>query len=187
MTTLDRQPTLEAPQLRLRPMRPDDWEPLYAVACDPQLWALHPSSDRWQEPVFRDYFAQGLASGGALVAIDPAHGGIIGSSRYGLDRAGPGEVEIGWTFLARRYWGGAMNAVMKRLMIAHALATMERAIFVVGENNLRSRRAMQKIGAQLTDRIVEAPSGRHVVYAIDREGFAAGPLMRSRRESPPVR
>jgi RimJ/RimL family protein N-acetyltransferase len=90
-------------------------------------------------------------------------------------------MEIGWTFLARRYWGGAMNGELKRAMLTHAFQYVQRVIFMVGENNLRSRRAMEKVGAQLTDRIVgnETRSpGRHVVYAIDREAFATGPLMR---------
>lgn len=176
MQQLDRQPVLSAPSLILRPLRADDWDALYAVARDPALWAQHPASDRWQESVFRALFEQGLASGGALVAIDPAHGGIIGSSRYELSRAGAGEVEIGWTFLARAYWGGRTNALMKYLMVAHALAHAERTIFVVGEHNLRSRRAMEKIGGVLTPRLIDGPHGRSVVYAIDRAGFAAGPL-----------
>lgn len=174
MDSIDRQPTLIHPQLHLRPLKRDDWGPLYAVAADPLLWALHPASDRWQEPVFREFFEQALASGGALVAIDPAHGGIIGSSRFDLGRAGPGEMEIGWTFLARRYWGRGMNAVMKQLMLGHAFCFAARVIFVVGERNLRSRRAMEKIGGRLTERILEvpgSPQGRHVVYAIDRDDF----------------
>lgn len=179
METIERQPRLFSSHVQLRPLRLDDWEALYAVAADPLLWALHPASDRWQEPVFRQFFQQGLDSGGALVVIDPAHDRIIGSSRYDLGRAAPGEMEIGWTFLARSYWGGVMNRELKRVMLAHAFRFVPRVIFVVGERNLRSRRAMEKIGGRLTDRIIEAPGspqGRHVVYAIDREGFAAGPL-----------
>jgi RimJ/RimL family protein N-acetyltransferase len=180
-SSIDRQPHLTTPRLHLRPLRPEDWYALYAVASDPLIWVLHPAHDRWQEPVFREYFEQALASGGALAVIDPAHGGIIGSSRYGLDRALAGEMEIGWTFLARRYWGGAMNAELKRAMLTHAFRYVERVIFVVGEHNLRSRRAMEKIGACLTDRVLANATrspGRHVVYAIDREAFVDGPLMR---------
>ncbi len=179
MDSIERQPRLITPALHLRPLLPTDWDALYAVASDPAIWAQHPAHDRWQEPVFRGFFRQALDSGGALVAIDPARGEIIGSSRFDLARAGPGEMEIGWTFLARRCWGGAMNAVMKRAMIGHALGFVDRVIFVVGEGNLRSRRAMEKIGGALTGRIIESTGspGRHVVYAIDRANFHAAPLM----------
>ena len=180
MSSFELQPTLSGADLRLRPLAAGDFDALFAVASDPAIWAVHPANDRWQKPVFQRFFDEALASGGALVAIDPATGRLIGSSRYDFGRAGPGEIEIGWTFLSRDYWGGAMNAVLKRAMLSHAFRFVDRVIFVVGEHNRRSRRAMEKIGGHLTERIVEAQmagaNARHVVYAIDRETFAKGPL-----------
>jgi len=179
---MNRQPTLEGPTLLLRPLREDDWDALYAVASDPLVWELHPANDRWQEPVFRAYFADALAQGGALAVIDKQTGRIIGSSRMqAYDPSDGGSVEIGWTFLGRDHWGGATNREMKRLMLAHALQFVERVDFRVGETNLRSRGAMEKIGGRLTDRdggVIETASGpaRHVVYEITRESFTAGPL-----------
>ena len=179
---MDRQPSLEGRTLLLRPLAPDDWDALYAVASDPLVWEQHPASDRWQEPVFRAYFADALAGKGALTVIDKASGRIIGGSRMqAYDQANGGSVEIGWTFLARGHWGGATNREMKRLMLAHALNYVERVDFRIGENNLRSRRAMEKIGGRLSDRdggVIDSVSGpvRHVVYEITRESFAAGPL-----------
>ena len=175
---IDLQPTLIGRRILLRPLEPGDWEALFAAARDPLIWAVHPAHDRWTEPVFRRYFADALASGGALVVIDSDNGEVIGSSRYERSRAAPGEVEIGWTFLIRRHWGGATNAEMKRLMIAHALRYFERVIFMVGEGNLRSRRAMEKVGARLTERTLDSEMAgrvaRHVIYAIDRADFAQG-------------
>ncbi len=179
---MDRQPVLEGERLLLRPLRPDDWDALYAVASDPMVWELHPASDRWKEDVFRRYFADALAQGGALAVIDRASGAIVGSSRMQAhDPANGGSVEIGWTFLARSHWGGEFNREMKRLMLAHALQFVERVDFRVGEHNLRSRRAMEKIGGRLTGRdggIVETVSGpaHHVVYEITRQSFAEVPL-----------
>ena len=178
---MDRQPVLEGERLLLRPLRADDWEALFAVASDPEIWAIHPQHDRWQEPVFRAYFADALKQGGALVVIDRATGFIIGSSRMQAhDSADGGSVEIGWTFLARSHWGGSFNREMKRLMLGHALKFVERVDFRVGEGNLRSCGAMEKIGGRLSDRsdIVDTASGPvvHVVYEITRDSFADGPL-----------
>lgn len=181
---MDRQPVLEGERLRLRPLRAGDWDALFAVAADRELWAGHPAHDRWQEPVFREYFGNALANGGALAVIDKATGGIIGASQYydyqpGEDGRGP-SVEIGFTFLARSHWGGADNAEMKRLMLAHALAAVEYVRFRVGETNVRSRRAMEKIGGRLTERrqseIKAGQPSVNVIYEIDRAAFAAGSL-----------
>jgi N-acetyltransferase len=167
------QPVLSGPTVSLRPLAPADWAELFAVAADPGIWAVHPAHDRWQEPVFRRYFDEALASGGALVICRQADDAIIGCSRYDQSRVEPGEVEIGWTFLARAYWGGATNREVKRLMIGHALTGFDRCVFYVGETNGRSRRAMEKIGGMLlTERSYDFPmaggiSARHVVYAID--------------------
>ncbi|MCT2398690.1 GNAT family N-acetyltransferase [Novosphingobium mangrovi (ex Huang et al. 2023)] len=189
---MDRQPVLEGDRLSLRPLRPDDWRALYVVASDPQIWAGHPSYDRWQEPVFRKFFADAMTRGGALAIIDKhaqssaagAGGEIIGSSQFDEpELTGPGEIEIGWSFLARKYWGRGYNAEFKRLMLAHALAHYERAIFQVGEDNAISRKAMENIGGVLTDRtrMLERGGGvmvRHVIYEVTREGLANGPLGR---------
>jgi len=179
---MNRQPTLEGERLLLRPLRADDWDALYAVARDPLVWEVHPAHDRWQEAVFLAYFEDALAQGGALAVIDKSDGAMIGSSRFqNHDPADGGSVEIGWTFLARSHWGGTYNAEMKRLMLAHALRSVERVNFIVGENNIRSRKAMEKIGGRLDTEWTELRDMaggpvRHVRYAIDRQSFAEGPL-----------
>lgn len=179
---LDRQPVLEGERLILRPLRADDWDALFAVASDPLVWEQHPAHDRWQEAVFRAFFDDALANAGALAVIDRTSGAVIGSSRFqGLEEAGGGSVEIGWTFLARSHWGGTFNHEMKRLMLAHALAHVAEVRFLVGETNTRSRTAMARIGARLTDRREERimAGGEiipHLTYVITRESFASGPL-----------
>lgn len=173
---MDLQPTLTGARVVLRPLHESDRDALYAVASDPLVWALHPAHDRHEPEVFRTFFDDALASGGALVAIDPRTSEIIGSSRYDFERAEPGEIEIGWTFLARAYWGGAVNAEIKRLMLAYAFNWVDTVIFLVGENNLRSRRALEKIGARLTTRthyaVMAGGEVVHVIYVMTRAEFA---------------
>jgi RimJ/RimL family protein N-acetyltransferase len=177
---MDRQPVLEGERLLLRPLARDDWDALFAVASDRELWALHPSHDRWQEPVFREFFDDALAKGGALAIVDKANGRVIGSSRFQFSDQVEGALEIGWSFIARDYWGKGYNAEFKRLMLEHALAQVERVIFRVGSDNVISRKAMANIGARVTElTFVEERAGRpveHLVYEITREDFASGPL-----------
>src|SRR5438105_4938675 len=172
----DLQPELKGRLLELRPLRPEDFDSLFAVARDPLIWEQHPASDRYEETVFRDFFREALECGGALVALDAKDGSVIGSSRFfGYDEA-KSEIEIGWTFLSRSHWGGSYNREMKQLMLRHAFKFVDRVILLVGPRNWRSRRAVEKIGG------IEMPSrvyrnGREsVAYEITARQFETGPL-----------
>jgi RimJ/RimL family protein N-acetyltransferase len=175
MILFDRQPTLTGSLLELRPLRPEDWVALFAVASDPLLWEQHPSPDRYKEEVFRQLFEEGLSSGGALAAVERTSGEIVGSSRYhGFDPE-QSVVEIGWSFLARRCWGGTYNGEMKRLMLEHAFKTVARVVFVIGPDNHRSRRAVERIGATYVA-TTNVRGRESVVYELTRSAFATGPL-----------
>src|SRR6201987_5985481 len=99
-------PSLTGKLIELRPLRPEHWDELFAVASDPLIWEQHPARDRYQEDVFREFFRKGLESGGAFVAIDRNTGQVIGSSRYHDYNPELSQIEVGYTFLARSHWGG---------------------------------------------------------------------------------
>jgi RimJ/RimL family protein N-acetyltransferase len=160
----DRQPFLKGQLLDLRPLQPDDFHQLYAVASDPLIWEQHPAKDRYKEDVFQAFFREALESGGALIAFDSRNGQVIGSSRFhGYDQH-KSEIEIGWTFLARSHWGGAYNREMKQLMLQHAFQFVANVIFVIGPQNLRSQKAVERIGGI---RAGSRPDG-NFVYQIKR-------------------
>ena len=167
----DLQPTLKGKLLLLRPLRPEDWDDLYVVASDPLIWEQHPIKDRYKEEVFRGFFREALESGGALFAIDSRDGQVIGSSRFhGYDEV-KSEIEIGWTFLARSHWGGIYNAEMKQLMLRHAFGFVKSVIFLVGPRNLRSQRAMEKIGGVRVGSRPDATGRDSFVYQIAAPDF----------------
>jgi RimJ/RimL family protein N-acetyltransferase len=164
----DLQPTLRGELLELRPLRPDDFVDLYAAAKDPRIWAQHPVSDRYKQDVFADFFRQALESGGTLIAIDSKSGAVIGSSRFhGYDEK-TSEIEIGWTFLARSHWGGTYNKAMKRLMLDHAFRFVDRVVLLVGPQNHRSQRAVEKIGGLRIGVRSGADGRQNVLYEITR-------------------
>lgn len=193
MVKADFQPTLLGDNLLLRPLTEDDWEAMYAVASDPLLWEVHPAWDRFKEPVFREYFAGAIESRGALAVIDRATGKIIGGSRYANFVPERNEIEIGWSFLARDYWGGAYNREMKMLMLTHAFRFFDSIRFNIGATNLRSRRAIEKIGARLDGEYVpEAINGvppvLHVIYRLNKaEAEAANMLLGESHDRKQVR
>lgn len=181
-TSFDFQPTLEGALIEMRPAIEADFEPLYAIASDPLIWAVHPVSERAQRPVFRDYFDDALSDKGGLVAVKQANGTIAGFSRYSQRFVGPDEIEIGWTFLGRDYWGGAYNGEMKQLMLAHALASFPRVIFRIGDENLRSQRAIEKIGGARIEwheeSVVFDRKVIHIAYEITRDAFMSNETQR---------
>ena len=141
------QPNLKGELIELRPLKPQDWDDLFAVASDPLIWEQHPESDRYKDEVFKVFFREALESGGAFVIIDRKNQQIIGSTRFYGYAPEKSEIEIGWTFLARKFWGGRYNAEMKELLLNHAFKFVESVVFFVGEKNFRSQKAMEKIGA----------------------------------------
>jgi RimJ/RimL family protein N-acetyltransferase len=147
VTPPDLQPVLRGQLLHLRPLHDDDFDALFAVASDPLIWEQHPARDRYQPEVFRAFFDEAMASRGALIATHARDGQVIGGSRYHGYDAEQSEIEIGWTFLARAYWGGKYNGEMKELMLRHAFTFVDRVIFLIGAENYRSQRAVEKIGA----------------------------------------
>ena len=144
----DLQPILTGPALTLRPLRSDDFEVLYAAASDPLIWEHHPEPTRFQRPVFTKFFDSALASKGAFIVLDNASNAVVGSSRYYDWNPDKQEVAIGYTFLVRNHWGGVTNREMKTLMLDHAFKWAQLVWFHVGQNNVRSRKAMAKIGGE---------------------------------------
>lgn len=162
----DLQPTLKGELLTLRPLRPEDFHDLYAVAADPLIWEQHPQRDRHREEVFRQFFHEALESGGALIVIDSDDDQVIGSSRFHAYDPEKSEIEIGWTFLARSRWGGLYNREMKQLMLRHAFRFVKKVVFLVGPQNLRSQRALEKIGAVREGSRLDGSGRDSLVYQI---------------------
>ena len=173
LVPLDLQPVLVGETVLLRPLAASDFDVLYAIASDPAVWEQHPAKDRAQERVFRRWFADALASAGALVAVDQTSGEVIGTSRF--VQYAPDEVEIGWTFLSTSRWGGTWNGEMKRLMLDHAFREVRCVRFTVHAENVRSQRAVRRLGARQVETAPDAHGrGENYVFRLKRESTAGG-------------
>ena len=162
----DPQPELVGDIVELRPLRESDFDDLCAVASDPLIWEQHPVPDRYRKESFHEFFSEHLASGGALVAIDRRSSRIVGTSRFHGYDARRSEVEIGWTFLARSHWGGAYNGEMKALMLQHAFRFVGSVVFLIHPENIRSQRAVEKIGAVRVGARLDSGGRDSLVYEI---------------------
>jgi len=132
-TTFDLQPTLEDKIILLKPLKEEHFEDLYRVASDPLLWEQHPSKDRYRRDVFELFFKEGMASGGAFAVVDKETDQLIGSTRFHKVKEAENAIEIGWTFLDRKYWGGHFNKAMKKLMLDHAFQFVDNVLLYIGE------------------------------------------------------
>jgi RimJ/RimL family protein N-acetyltransferase len=96
---------------------------------------------------------------------------IIGSTRYLDVQPAHRKLEIGWTWLHPDYWATDVNLECKLLLLTHCFETLQasRVQLKTDENNLRSRKAIQKIGGQFegvlrNDMIRENQTKRNSAY-----------------------
>lgn len=175
----DIQPTLAGAKVLLRPLATSDFEALYAVAADPDIWAMHPYRDRYKRDVFEGFFAEAITSQGAFAIFDQVTGAMIGSSRFANYDAEAGEIEIGWTFFACSYWRGGYNRETKLLMLRHIFPHVETVVFQIGAHNLRSRTAVERLGGKFVRsyaRDYQGQSQDYVMYHLTVEDARAGAL-----------
>lgn len=177
----DLQPILKGKLLELHPLQQKDFENLYAVASDPLVWEQHPMWDRYKRNVFEKFFEAAMESKGAFAVREVSTGEIIGSSRY--YELGPKDVFIGYTFLARKCWGGQFNREMKTLMLNHAFKFVDTVKFHVGDTNKRSQKAMAKIGGKYSysiPRLDASPTGHEIcqlVFVIEKNSNILTPTL----------
>lgn len=147
------QPILENEFVSLHPLKPADFEDLYAVASDPLIWAQHPNPDRYKINVFETFFKGALESGGAFLISDKIAEKVIGCTRFYDYDAQKSQVLIGYTFFARDHWGTTYNKATKTLMLNHAFKSVDHVHFHIGALNKRSQIAIERLGAIKTKEI----------------------------------
>jgi N-acetyltransferase len=137
----------------LQPMSAADIPAFAAVGLDPDLWRWIPTPMRnagdmaaWVESAL-DEARRGTALPFTIRAAGT--GEVIGSTRYANIRADDLGLEIGWTWFAPARQRTGANTETKLLMLAHAFETLGavRVELKTDRLNLRSRRAIERLGA----------------------------------------
>jgi RimJ/RimL family protein N-acetyltransferase len=158
--------------IKLIPIQEDDFEELYNVASDPLVWEQHPNKLRYQKEVFKNYFEGALLSKGAFFIRETATNEPIGSSRFYDYNDTNNSIKIGYTFLGRQFWGNGHNKALKKLMLDYAFQYVDIVFFEVGAQNIRSQKAMEKIGGiKIDEQEVQyfgEDSKLNYIYQIDK-------------------
>jgi len=178
MTTPNLQPTLQTAEVQLVSLQPADFEAVYAVASDPLVWEQHPNKDRYKREVFVVFFEGAMQSGGAFKVVERSSGKVLGCTRFYDYQPADNSIHIGYTFYGRDSWGKGINLAVKRLMLDYIFQWVDRVDFHVGAQNIRSQKAMERLGARkLAEKVVAyygEPDKLNFVYAIYRADWKSG-------------
>ncbi|WP_426492804.1 GNAT family N-acetyltransferase [Hymenobacter sp. 102] len=170
-------PTLETATLRLLPLQETDFAELHAVAADPKVWEQHPNKDRWQEPVFRNFFEGAIQSQGAFKIVEKATKATLGSTRLYDYNASDNSILIGYTFYGTQSWGKGINLAVKKLLLDYAFQFVDTVRFHIGAQNVRSQIAIQRLGARKVAEQEVAYYGEasklNFVFEIKKQDWAA--------------
>lgn len=169
------QPTLENDNVKLIPLSQNDFEEVFAVASDPLVWEQHPNKDRYKREVFENFFQGAMESKGAFKIIDKHSDEIAGSTRFYDYNADDNSIFIGYTFYGTKFWGSKLNPQVKKLMLDYIFQFVDKVNFHVGKDNIRSQKAMEKLGAKKVDEVNVAyayePERLNVVFEIHKPSF----------------
>ena len=144
---------LEDNRARLFPLTLENYTDLEPIAFQRGLVAFSPAFIETAE-AFRQYVFQAIEQQQAglsipLIIYDKKTTSFAGSTRFmNIDR--PNKVlHIGATWMGREFHGSGLNTHVKFLMLHHAFEVMgfEKVEFRIDERNIRSRRAVEKLGA----------------------------------------
>ncbi|HZD84359.1 MAG TPA: GNAT family protein [Gemmatimonadaceae bacterium] len=145
---------LEGSFVRLEPMTLEHHAQLTEVGLDPEIWRLTIVMIRTAGEM-RSYIDSALAlqrDGTSLpfVTIERSSGRVVGSTRFGNYDAANRRIEIGWTWLARRWQRTVINTEAKYLMLTYAFEKLRcvRVELKTDVLNAPSRKAMLRIGAK---------------------------------------
>ncbi len=145
--------TLEGDGIRLEPMGPQHAQGLYNRGRSAEDWALLPRSCFVDLADTRQWIDEALEDAAALpfVIVESAKGKVVGSTRYLNIRPEHRSLEIGWTWLGQEWQRTGVNTEVKALLLTHAFERLGciRVEFKTDARNLRSQRALERIGATM--------------------------------------
>jgi RimJ/RimL family protein N-acetyltransferase len=167
--------TLEGVHVRLEPLSLSHFDQLCEVGLDDELWKLTMTVMKTPDDLitYIETAMKWQAEGHALpfTIIEKTSNKAVGSTRYAnIDKTNR-RLEIGWTWVARKWQHTPVNTETKYLLLKHAFETLGciRVEFKTDSLNERSRNALLRIGAKeegiLRNHMI-TPSGRlrHSVY-----------------------
>ncbi|GIZ11244.1 GNAT family N-acetyltransferase [Pseudomonas sp. NCCP-436] len=178
--------TLQRGALRLEPLSEADIPALVALAeinRDELLYMSGTQRLDWYRRALTD-----LREERALPFVVRLGDRLVGTTRFADFMSALPACEIGWTWLDRSQHGSGLNGSIKYLMLRHAFEQwgMVRVQLKTAASNLRSQRAIEKLGAQREGvlrnhrRLADGRLDDSVLYSITDQQW---PLVRAQLET----
>lgn len=139
------QPTLKNELVIVKPLQSLDFDDLYIHANDNDIWKQLPpkAQNRHQKEYFKSFFEDLIKTNTAFCIIDTQTNKPIGTTKYYIHN---NLLYMGGTFIGKKYWGGKYNYAFRSLLIEHAFEYYDEIHIHISEDNIRNRRATEKLG-----------------------------------------
>lgn len=146
---------LENDRVKLLPLTLENYQNLIPIASEKKLVQYSPSDIETPE-VLKNYVITALEQQNQKISIpfiifDRASGKFAGSTRYMNINWKNKVLHIGSTWIGKEFQGTGLNTEMKQLMLNYAFTNLdfEKVEFRIDERNIRSRKAVEKLGCTL--------------------------------------
>tara|TARA_R110002110_G_scaffold110071_4_gene274411 strand:+ start:38714 stop:39313 length:600 start_codon:yes stop_codon:yes gene_type:complete len=142
---------LRGQYIRLEPLSQDHAQGLFNRGRHAPDWQFMPRSCFIDLADTRQWIDEALAAADQQpwAIVENAKNKIVGSTRYLNIRPEHRSLEIGWTWLGQEWQRTGVNTEAKSLLLGNAFERLHclRVEFKVDARNLRSQRALERIGA----------------------------------------
>ncbi len=143
---------LENKRVQLSPLTNKNYHLITKIAQEKNLIYYSPSKISTPESL-KNYVEIAINTNNAIpfIIYDKEKQAYAGSTRFGLINHKNKVLHIGWTWIGNDFQGTGLNKNIKHLMLQHAFKTMDfdKVEFRIDERNIKSRKAVEKIGAVL--------------------------------------
>jgi RimJ/RimL family protein N-acetyltransferase len=161
----------------LVPLEEKHFDEICRLANDPSIWKFSPIGvNGADQPKHMDYLNKSLEKRSSgewypFVILEKKTGSMAGCTMFHTISYENRSLEIGGTWLHPQHWATGINTECKYLLLCYCFEKLNliRVQLKANENNARSRKAIEKMGAQFEgvlrkDKILEDGSLRYAAY-----------------------
>ena len=149
---LDFEKNIHSEKVILRPMNVNDFDKMKVLTNDTEMWYYF-TADLSNEQILKNWIESAISElkdkkSLPFTIIDPTNDNIIGTTRIGNISETNNRVEIGWTWIAKKYQGTGINGHVKKLLFEYLFVETStlRIEFKTDVLNIPARKAMEKVG-----------------------------------------